>query len=125
MKKSFALALTAMSLAASLTACGGGSSETEAAGGSQAEQAASEAGGEQAASGEATVVTLWTSNELHNSIFEFGEKAYNEKHPDQPIDLQIETYPNAEMANKLLIALQSGVGAPDIADININYFSNF
>ena len=126
MKKSFALTLTAVSLAAALTACGGGASETEAAGGSQAEQAAAEGGDSgQAASGESTVVTLWTNNELHSAIFEFGEAAYNEKHPDQPVDLQIEVYPNAEMSNKLLIALQSGVGAPDIADINLNYFSNF
>lgn len=74
---------------------------------------------------EPTELTVWVSNELHNSIFEFGEKAYNEAHPDAPVDVNVEVYANAEMAEKLLIALQSGTGAPDIADININYFANY
>ena len=128
MKKLLAPAL-ALTMALSLTACGGGSSETAGggnSGGTQAAQTAqTEAAGGQTGSGEGNVVTVWTSNELHNQMFEFGEKVYNEKHGDNPVELKIEVYPNAEMANKLLIALQSGVGAPDIADININYFSNF
>jgi arabinosaccharide transport system substrate-binding protein len=70
-------------------------------------------------------LTYWTSNELHTAMYEFGAEAYNKKYPDQPIELSGEVYPNAEMHNKLLIALQSNTGAPDIADININYFSNF
>lgn len=74
---------------------------------------------------DSTKITIWTSNELHNSIFEFGETAYNEAHPDTPVEIEVEVYPNAEMAQKLLIALQSGTGAPDIADININFFANF
>ena len=128
MKKLLAPAL-ALTMALSLTACGGGSSETAGggnSGGTQAAQTAqTEAAGGQTGSGEGNVVTVWTSNELHNQMFEFGDKVYNEKHGDNPVELKIEVYPNAEMANKLLIALQSGVGAPDIADININYFSNF
>lgn len=74
---------------------------------------------------DATPLTLWVSNELHTSMFKFGEEAYNEAHPDAPVELNIEVYSNAEMHEKLLIALQSGTGAPDIADININYFANF
>lgn len=70
-------------------------------------------------------ITVWVANELHTSMFEFGEKAYNEAHPDAPVDVNVEVYANAEMAEKLLIALQSGTGAPDIADININFFANF
>lgn len=74
---------------------------------------------------DATQINVWVSNELHKSMFEFGEKSYNEEHPDAPIELNIEVYANAEMHEKLLIALQSGTGAPDVADININYFANF
>jgi len=70
-------------------------------------------------------LNYWTSNELHQAIYEFGAEAYNKKYPDQPVELIGDVYPNAEMHNKLLIALQSNTGAPDIADININYFSNF
>jgi arabinosaccharide transport system substrate-binding protein len=41
------------------------------------------------------------------------------------VNVIFENYPNQEMGSKLLIAIQSGTGAPDIADININYFANF
>lgn len=115
----------AMAMALSLAACGGSSEKTgeTGTGGTQAVQEDGEE--KQQGEGGSNVITVWTANELHNQMFEFGEKAYNEKHKDNPVELKIEVYPNAEMANKLLIALQSGVGAPDIADININYFSNF
>lgn len=39
--------------------------------------------------------------------------------------MSLEFYPVTEMHNKLLIALQSGVGAPDIVDINLTWWSNF
>ena len=64
-------------------------------------------------------------NEAHTGIFEYGEKLYNEKHPNNPLKLSMEFYPVTEMHNKLLIALQSGVGAPDIVDINLTWWSNF
>ncbi|MCI8416753.1 MAG: extracellular solute-binding protein [Lachnospiraceae bacterium] len=126
MKKKLLASLLTAAMVLSLAACGGKSeeapantpSETTEGGSEQAEQ-------ETPAAGETIELSVWTANELHNQMFEFGEKAYNEKHPDNPVKLNIETYPNTEMANKLLIALQSGTGAPDIADININYFTNF
>ena len=83
------------------------------------------AGSMTALAADPTEITVWVANELHNSMFEFGENAYNEAHPDAPVNVNVEVYANAEMAEKLLIALQSGTGAPDIADININYFANF
>jgi arabinosaccharide transport system substrate-binding protein len=64
-------------------------------------------------------------NEAHTGIFEFGEQLYNEKHPNNPLKLSMEFYPVTEMHNKLQIALQSGVGAPDIVDINLTWWSNF
>lgn len=127
MKKKLLASLLAAAMVLSLAACGGKSENApasdapaESSGGSseQAEQ-------ETPAAGETIELSVWTSNELHNMMFEFGADAYNAKNPDNPVKLNIEVYPNAEMANKLLIALQSGTGAPDIADININYFSNF
>lgn len=63
--------------------------------------------------------------EDHTKIFEFGEQLYNETYPNNPIDLSLEFYPTTEMHNKLLIALQSGVGAPDMVDINLIWWSNF
>lgn len=58
-------------------------------------RAQTEAAGGQSGSGEGNVITIWTSNELHNQMFEFGEKVYNEKHADSPVELKIEVYPNA------------------------------
>lgn len=70
-------------------------------------------------------LNFWTFEELHKAYYEEGLRDWNEANPDRPIELVTEAYPNQEMHNKLLIALQSGVGAPDIVDININYFANF
>jgi len=82
-------------------------------------------GAQQSANAEPVPLSLWTFNELHTQYYQKTADLWNQQHPDKPIDLTIDTYPNAEMHNKLLIALQSGVGAPDIVDININFFSNF
>lgn len=70
-------------------------------------------------------LSLWTFQDLHKKYYEKTAEIWNKKNPNQPIELTVDSYPNAEMHNKLLIALQSGVGAPDIADININFFQNF
>jgi arabinosaccharide transport system substrate-binding protein len=70
-------------------------------------------------------MTFWTFNALHKTFYADMLKMWNEKNPTKQIDLAMTDYPNADMHNKLLLALQSGVGAPDIVDININYFTNF
>lgn len=69
-------------------------------------------------------LTCWV-NEEHTDIFEYGQELYNAEHPNNPLELSLEFYPVTEMHNKLLIALQSGVGAPDIVDINLTWWSNF
>lgn len=123
MRKKLLATCLAVMMAASLAACG--SSGSESTGSSESSGGASEASSTEAAAEGEVELSLWTSNELHVAIFDFGVEAYNAQHPEAPVKLNVEIYPNAEMANKLLIALQSGTGAPDIADININYFSNF
>ncbi len=70
-------------------------------------------------------LTLWTFQDIHKPFYLKTKELWNQSNPDAPIDLTVVVYPNAEMHNKLLIAIQSGVGAPDMADININFFSNF
>jgi arabinosaccharide transport system substrate-binding protein len=70
-------------------------------------------------------LSLWTFQELHKKYYEKTVEIWNKNNPNQQIELSVDAYPNAEMHNKLLISLQSGVGAPDIADININFFQNF
>jgi arabinosaccharide transport system substrate-binding protein len=85
------------------------------------------AGGGQdtAAPGKTTKLTMWVFNAIHATFYKDALARWNAANPNKQIDLTIEEYPNAEMHNKLLLSFQSGVGAPDIVDININYFSNF
>ncbi|AGT32229.1 arabinose-binding protein [Geobacillus genomosp. 3] len=73
----------------------------------------------------ATKLTLWTFGEQHAEFFEFMADEWNKKNPNKKIQLETTVYPYEDMHNKLLLSLQSGVGAPDIADIEISRFSNY
>ncbi|WP_424765933.1 ABC transporter substrate-binding protein [Paenibacillus sp. sgz302251] len=68
---------------------------------------------------------LWTFNELHQTFYEDMARRWNEANPDKQFDLTVNTFPYDDMHNKLLVALQSGTGAPDLADIELNKFPNF
>lgn len=52
------------------------------------------------------------------------EAVWNEEHPDETIEITCTTYPYADMHTKLLTALQSGAGAPDICDVEVGQFPN-
>ncbi|RKL68229.1 arabinose-binding protein [Salipaludibacillus neizhouensis] len=73
----------------------------------------------------ATELTFWNFNELHTGFFEDAVTRWNEEFPDRAIQLTAETYPIDQMHNNLLLSLQSGSGAPDIADIEVSMFANF
>lgn len=75
--------------------------------------------------GEVTDLSFWIFTEVHQQFYQPGIDTWNEENPDRKVNVTFESYPNQELGSKLLIALQSGSGAPDIVDININYFSNF
>ncbi|HTO23398.1 MAG TPA: extracellular solute-binding protein [Spirochaetia bacterium] len=72
-----------------------------------------------------TKLTLWTFQELHLAFYSAAMKAWNTQNPGKQVDLDGQVFPYADMHNKLLVAVQSGVGAPDIADIEISKFPNF
>ena len=72
-----------------------------------------------------TDLSFWIFSDVHKQFYQPGIDAWNQENPDRQVNVTFETYPNQELGSKLLIALQSGSGAPDIVDININYFSNF
>ena len=76
------------------------------------------------ASGE-TELSFWTFNELHQQFFEDAAARWNAKNPNKKIKLAGETFPYEDMHNNLLIALQSGTGAPDLVDIELSKFPNF
>ena len=44
--------------------------------------------------------------------------------PDRQVKIEATVLPYDDMHNKLQIALQSGVGAPDICDVEIGRFPN-
>ncbi|MBM7570859.1 ABC transporter substrate-binding protein [Aquibacillus albus] len=100
-----------------LIACGGGGENA----GGDAEQSEVIGGEEE----NATELTYWTFVELHMDFFKDAVPRWNEANPDRPIKLVAETYPYDQMHNNLLLALQSGTGAPDIADIEVSRFPNF
>ncbi|RED55123.1 L-arabinose-binding protein [Cohnella lupini] len=99
-----------------MTACSsGGNSE------SSPSASSSDSG---SSSGE-TKLEMWTFNELHKTFYDDMAKRWNEAHSDKKIQLTVNVYPYDDMHNKLLVALQSGTGAPDLADIELNKFPNF
>lgn len=107
-KKKLALLLsTALLSTVLLTGCGGGKTATK------------------TEDGKPTTLNFWTFQELHKGFMDDAVVTWNKNHPDKQIVLKTDVYPYDEQHNKLLIALQSGTGAPDLADIEISKFANF
>lgn len=72
-----------------------------------------------------TDLSLWTFQELHVDFYTDMADKWNEQHPDKPINLTVSVADSSSMHTKLLVALQSGTGAPDIADIEIGHYATF
>ncbi len=72
-----------------------------------------------------TEIEYWTFQEIHVEFYEEMAKKWNEANPDRPITLTPVVYPFDEMHEKLTMALQTGVGAPDLVDIEIGKYANF
>jgi len=73
----------------------------------------------------ATELSYWTFVELHGKHFETMLQKWNEANPDRQIKLNVTVMPYDDMHNKLSIAVQTGQGAPDIADIEVGKFPDF
>jgi len=76
-------------------------------------------------SGEVTTLTFWTFQESHNRFLEDAVENWNIENPNRQLKLEGTVYPFEDMHNNLLIALQSGIGAPDLADIEISMYANY
>ncbi len=72
-----------------------------------------------------TKLTFWTFQTIHKAFYTDMLNRWNAQNPTKQIDLTMVDYPTNDMHNKLQLAFQSGVGAPDFVDININFFANF
>jgi arabinosaccharide transport system substrate-binding protein len=72
-----------------------------------------------------TTFEFWTFQELHKSFMDDAAESWNKENEDQIVSIKTNVYPYDEMHDKLLVSLQSGTGAPDIADIEIGKFANY
>ena len=68
---------------------------------------------------EATTLTFWTFVDSHAEYFAIAQNLWNERNPDRMINLETEVIPFGAMHENLLMALQSGTGAPDLSDVEI------
>ncbi|ADU29384.1 ABC transporter substrate-binding protein [Evansella cellulosilytica] len=117
MKKLLFLSLVAF-LIVVLAACGGDSDDTA---GGEADEVDTVGTDLE----DATELTFWTFAGTHADFFTSAAERWNEEYPDRAIAFTAETYPFDQMHNNLLLALQSGSGAPDMVDIEIARFPNF
>lgn len=146
-RRSFLRATMASAGAALLAACGvtttapsGGASTgpTAAGGASAAPTAAGAASGGAAAPAGETAIAVGASGGTAKTTLEFWafssdrikfvqellkSKTWTSMHPDVAVNFRVYQY--EDMHTKLLAALASGVGAPDIADVEISRFSRF
>ncbi len=72
-----------------------------------------------------TQYTMWTFVQVHADYWKDAAATWNKNHPDEQIDLKINVLPFDQMNQKLQVALNSGNGAPDIADVEIGQFAKY
>lgn len=72
-----------------------------------------------------TTINVWTFIELHQKFYTTMAEKWNEEHPDKKVKLVLSNMPYDDMHNKLSLALESGKGAPDVADIEVGKFQSF
>jgi arabinosaccharide transport system substrate-binding protein len=68
---------------------------------------------------------FWTFQELHLGFYETMAEKWNSEGRTPQISIEANVLPYDELHDSLLVALQSGVGAPDIVDIEISRFPNY
>ena len=68
---------------------------------------------------EPTVLTFWTFVDTHAQYFAIAQDKWNELNPDRPVQLDTSVQPFAAMHENLLMALQTGTGAPDLVDVEV------
>lgn len=115
----------ALVLTTSLAGCSAGTNGANGNSGTKETAAESPKADAKPPSGKATKLTLWTFTEVHQKFYENMAGSWNKSHPDKQIQLEATTLPYEDMHSKLLVALQSGTGAPDISDIESSKFPNF
>jgi arabinosaccharide transport system substrate-binding protein len=114
MKKVFLPFLIIVTIMFLLVACNGGEPTTG--------KPSSDKGADK---GKSTEISFWTFVEAHKNFYDDALERWNKENPDRQITLKSEVYPYDQMHNNLLMALQSGSGAPDMVDIEVSRFPNY
>ncbi|KRM27350.1 extracellular solute-binding protein [Schleiferilactobacillus harbinensis] len=63
-------------------------------------------------------MTMWTFVDAQGDFWKDAAKSWNKTHK-QKIDLKVNVLPFDQMNQKLTVAMQSGSGAPDLADVEL------
>lgn len=128
-KKLIALLLSGAMAVGALAGCGSSAKQDSASADTQAaDSGKGEAGGktEMEVTGDnVTTLNVWTFIELHQKFYTTMAEKWNEQNPDQKVKLVLSNMQYDDMHNKLSLALESGKGAPDIADIELGKFPSF
>lgn len=128
--KVLSLLLALVLIVSLLAGCGGGDSSGQNENGTETseettDQEETSSTTTPGASSDAAQMDMWVFVELHSKFYQDMAQRWNKAHPDRQINLNITTYPYADMHNKLQMALQSGTGAPDLCDVEISKFAQF
>lgn len=122
MKKKAALFLGAL-VTLCLTGCGQAAEsgqEPQTQSSSSAENQTAEST-EPTESGEAVDFTFWCIS-AHEPFYRSRLELWNETYPDKQINMDLVSVGSSDRQSKLLVALQTGEGAPDFCDVNIIHF---
>ena len=136
MKKKVLAALLCAAMAGTMLAgCGGGSCDSGSSSDSGDEASAEDGEGEDGEVEPEAVTTvgpdsgtkmeMWSFVSQHNDFYAKMLEKWNEQNPDRQIQITFTTYPFGDMHNKMIMALQTGEGAPDLCDIERGQFPNF
>jgi len=71
-------------------------------------------------SAETVELEFWTFVSAHADYYEMKAEEFNKLHPEIDFVFNTQTFPWDQMHDKLNIALQTGIGAPDVVDIEIS-----
>lgn len=124
-KKALSLVLTILMFAALLVACVPQTPAEAPPPAAEPAEAPTAAPADTQAQAQPVDIQFWTFQDLHVQFYEKMAAKWNEDNPNEPINLVPTVYPFDDMHNKLLIALQTGVGAPDLVDIELGKYANF